>query len=154
MLMKEALRRPGKPRQTPWCRATVSCPREVVPAVEAVVAAMADEGYAERDLFSMRLALEEALVNAVKHGNRGDPSLRVNVRSWVGPDEALVEVEDEGPGFDRGGVPDPIAPENLGRSCGRGLLLMRTYMDWVRHSGPGNCVTLCRYRSPRPGGTP
>ncbi len=142
--------RPARRHDTPWRRVSLSGLGEVVPAVEAVVAVMAAEGYAERDLFAMRLALEEAVINGVKHGNRGDPSRRVFVRYRVGPDEALVEVEDEGPGFDHGSVPDPTAPENLERSCGRGLLLMRTYLDWMRHNGPGNCVTLCRYRSDRP----
>jgi serine/threonine-protein kinase RsbW len=140
---------PGERRHTRWRRASLSRIGEVVPAVEAVVAAMAAEGYAERDLFTTRLALEEAVVNGVKHGNRGDPSRHVSVRYRVGPDGVLVEVEDQGPGFDPGGVPDPTAPENLGRPCGRGLLLMRSYVDWVRHNARGNCVALCKYRTPR-----
>jgi serine/threonine-protein kinase RsbW len=154
LMTNEAPSRPARQCGTAWRRASLSQPGEVVPAVEAVVAAMAAEGYSERGLFAMRLAQEEAVVNGVKHGNRGDPARRVTVRYRVGPVEALVEVEDEGPGFDHGRVPDPTAPENLERPCGRGLLLMRSYMDWVRHNGCGNCVTLCKYRSPPPAGPP
>ena len=55
--------------------------------------------------------------------------------------------EDEGPGFDPHQVPDPLAPENLEKSSGRGLLLMRTYMTWIRYNECGNQVTLCKQRS-------
>ena len=138
---------PGKQRSTPWHRASLSCLDEVVPTVEAVVAAMAAVGYAEEDLFAMRLALEEALVNGIKHGNRGDPALRVSVRYRVGPEQALVGVEDQGPGFNPADVPDALAPGNLERPCGRGLLLMRAYLTWVRYNDRGNAVTLCKARS-------
>jgi serine/threonine-protein kinase RsbW len=138
---------PGQPRTTPWHRASLSCPGEVVPTVEAVVAAMAAAGYAEKDLFAMRLALEEALVNGIKHGNQGDPARRVFVRYRVGPEQALVEVEDQGPGFDPAGVPDPLAPGGLERPGGRGLLLMRAYLTWVRYNDRVNAVTLCKSRS-------
>jgi serine/threonine-protein kinase RsbW len=137
----------GKQRSTPWHWASLSGLDEVVPTVEAVVAAMAAAGYAENDLFAMRLGLEEALVNGLKHGNRGDPARRVSVRYRVGPELALVVVEDQGPGFNPGDVPDPLAPENLERACGRGLLLMRAYLTWVRYNDRGNAVTLCKSRS-------
>jgi serine/threonine-protein kinase RsbW len=138
---------PGERWSTPWHRADLSRLDEVVPTVEAVVAAMAAAGYAENDLFAMRLGLEEALVNGIKHGNRGDPARRVSVRYRVGPEQALAEIQDEGPGFNPGDVPDPLAPENLERACGRGLLLMRAYLTWVRHNDRGNTVTLCKSRS-------
>jgi serine/threonine-protein kinase RsbW len=121
---------------------------EVGRAVAAVAAAMAREDYPERDRFGLRLALEEALVNALRHGNRGDPSRRVAVRWRVTRDCVLVEVEDEGEGFDAARVPDALAPENLGRPCGRGLFLMRHYLDGVRYHGRGNRVTLGKRRSP------
>jgi serine/threonine-protein kinase RsbW len=120
---------------------------DILPVLVAVAAAMADEGYTERDIFGMRLALEEALVNAIKHGHRGDQTRRVRVRYHVSGAEALVHVEDEGPGFDPDRVPDPLAPENLERAGGRGLLLMRAYLTSVRYNDPGNAVTLCQLRS-------
>ena len=120
---------------------------DVVPFLDALVEALAGLGYPSRDCAGVRLALEEAVVNGLRHGNGGDPARRVWVRYHVRPDALLVEVEDEGPGFDPGQVPDPTLSENLARPCGRGLLLMRHYMTWVRFSGRGNRVTLCKYRS-------
>jgi serine/threonine-protein kinase RsbW len=61
--------------------------------------------------------------------------------------EALAEVQDQGPGFDPEAVPDPMAPENLDRPCGRGLLLIRHYTTWVRYHDCGNLVTLCKHRT-------
>ena len=120
---------------------------EVVPFLDGLVAALAGLGYPSRDCAAVRLALEEAVVNGLRHGNGGDPTKRVRVRCLLWPDALLAEVEDEGPGFDPGRVPDPTLPENLDRPGGRGLLLMRHYMTWVRFSGRGNCVTLCKDRS-------
>jgi serine/threonine-protein kinase RsbW len=120
---------------------------EVAGVVEAVAAEMAAAGYPKKDAFAARLALEEALVNAVKHGNQGDPSKQVQVRYDLSEERLLVDVEDEGCGFDPAEVPDPLAPENLERSCGRGLHLIRSYMTWVRHNERGNRVTLCRHRT-------
>ncbi len=119
--------------------------------VEGVLSALCQEltaaGYAEKDVFAVRLALDEAIVNGIKHGNRGDPGKFVCVRYEITPDSLRVEVEDQGEGFDPNLVPDPLAPENLERSSGRGLFLMRAYMTWVRYSERGNAVTLCKYRS-------
>jgi serine/threonine-protein kinase RsbW len=107
---------------------------------------MADAGYPETDCRSMRVALQEAVANAVKHGNHGDPSRQVRIRVRLEPEQVLAEVEDEGEGFDPGRVADPRAAENLERPGGRGLLMMRHYTDWVRHNEKGNRVTLCRRR--------
>jgi serine/threonine-protein kinase RsbW len=120
---------------------------DALPVLDIVAAEMAAAGYPEQDRIGFRLALEEALVNAIRHGNRGDPSRRVRVRLQVGPDRVLAEVEDEGEGFGPARVPDPRAPENLGRPGGRGLQLMRHYTSWLRYNRLGNCVTLCKERS-------
>jgi serine/threonine-protein kinase RsbW len=122
-------------------------PEEVVPALDRVSAALSAAGYPERDAFALRLALEEALVNALKHGHRCDPSKEVRLRYRVTAEEAVAEVEDQGPGFDPAAVPDPLAPENLEKPSGRGLLLMRRYLSWLRFNERGNVVTLCRRRS-------
>jgi serine/threonine-protein kinase RsbW len=120
---------------------------EVSPLLERVVAAMEAEGYPEQDVFAVRLALEEAVVNALKHGHKNDPGKEVAVRYHVDPERFMAQVEDQGPGFDPDAVPDPLAPENLEKSCGRGLLLMRHYLTWLRHNPRGNSVTLCKHRS-------
>jgi serine/threonine-protein kinase RsbW len=108
---------------------------------------MSRAGYPEKDVFGARLALEEAVVNAVRHGNRCDPSKWVTVRYAVGPERVLAEVHDEGSGFDPERVPDPTALENREQPGGRGLLLMRAYATSVHYNAAGNCVTLCKRRS-------
>ncbi len=115
--------------------------------LDFVAEAMAGESYPQQAVYAVRLALAEALGNAVRHGHRGDPALPVRVRHHVDARRVLVEVEDQGPGFDPAAVPDPTAAENLERPSGRGLFLMRRYVDWVRYNGRGNVVTLCKYRS-------
>jgi len=126
---------------------------EDVNAVLGFVAeAMDAADYPDRDLFAVRLALAEALSNALRHGHRGDPTRPVRVRHHVDARRVLVEVEDQGDGFDPARVPDPRAPENRERPGGRGLVLMRAYMTWVRYNGRGNCVTMCKDRSARPTG--
>jgi serine/threonine-protein kinase RsbW len=130
-----------------WERASVRTPEEMPPVLDAVTAAMRARGYPERDRFGMRLALAEALANALKHGHRGDTSKVARVRYRITAAQARAVVEDEGPGFDPAAVADPLAEENLDRPCGRGLLLMRHYLTSIRYHGCGNCVTLCRCRS-------
>jgi serine/threonine-protein kinase RsbW len=98
----------------------------------------------EHDVFSIKLALEEALVNAIKHGNGLDRSKTVHITYHLHPDRFEVRVTDEGPGFDPADVPDPTAVENLERPCGRGLMLMRHYMSEVSYNGRGNCVSMCK----------
>jgi len=103
--------------------------------------------YGDRDIFCAKLALEEALVNAVKHGNRMDPSKHVTVRYDVNPERLRIQVCDEGEGFDPTAVPDPTAPENIERPCGRGLLLMRRFMSSVVYDDRGNRVVMTKLRS-------
>jgi serine/threonine-protein kinase RsbW len=104
-------------------------------------------GYPKKDIFAVRLALGEAVTNAFRHGNRGDPSKRIHVRYLVTVAEVLLQVEDQGSGFDPDQVPDPLTEPYLDRPGGRGLFLMRTYMTWVSFNREGNRVTLCRQRS-------
>jgi serine/threonine-protein kinase RsbW len=123
-------------------------------AIEAVLAAMAALDYPAQDVFRLHVALEEAVINAIRHGNKNDPRKWVRLRFQVTRDQVLVEVKDQGEGFDPRLVPDPRAPENLERPSGRGLLLMRSYVTWLRHSENGTCVTLCRCRSTHPASSP
>ena len=99
---------------------------------------------ADRDIFCIKLALEEALVNAIKHGNQMDRAKKVRIRYHVLSDRFECSISDEGPGFDPGEVPDPTAPENLERPCGRGLMLMRHYMTEVTYNDRGNSVAMCK----------
>jgi serine/threonine-protein kinase RsbW len=104
-------------------------------------------GYDHKEVFGVRLALEEAMVNAVKHGNRHDPTKRVRASWHVGPNRVMIEIKDEGDGFDPRALPDPCASENFERCCGRGVFLMRHYMSSVRYNKRGNRVTMCLRRA-------
>jgi serine/threonine-protein kinase RsbW len=106
--------------------------------------------YGDRDIFSIKLALEEALVNAIKHGNQMDPDKRVHVSYAVTPERFDIRITDEGPGFNPEDVPDPTLPENLERCCGRGLLLIRKFMTEVSYQGCGNVVTMSKLRNGAP----
>jgi serine/threonine-protein kinase RsbW len=98
----------------------------------------------EKEIFGIRLAVEEALVNAIKHGNQMDRSKKVTVVSFVREQRFEIHVTDEGNGFDPGDVPDPTAVENIERPCGRGLMLMRHYMSEVSFNGRGNSVRMAK----------
>jgi serine/threonine-protein kinase RsbW len=113
--------------------------------LQRVAAQMKSLAWSVNQIFHVRLALEEALVNAIHHGG-GDPRKAVRVWWAVYHDEVEVVIEDEGAGFDPACVPDPREPENLGRSGGRGLLLMRALLTTVCYSERGNRVTLYERR--------
>jgi serine/threonine-protein kinase RsbW len=120
---------------------------EVSRAGEAVLAAVAKCGYGEQDRFAIQLALEEALANAVRHGNAADPGKHVTVEFRVDADCVCVSVEDEGHGFRPDSVPDPTLDENLEKPDGRGVMLMRVYMNEVRYNPAGNKVTMTKRRT-------
>src|SRR5581483_4805243 len=105
---------------------------------EEIEQALQAARYGERDIFSIKLALEEALANAIKHGNQLDPDKRVHIAFTVTPERFDIRITDEGPGFNPDDVPDPTLPENLERCCGRGLLLIRKFMTEVSYHGAGN----------------
>jgi serine/threonine-protein kinase RsbW len=117
---------------------------EIAPVVERFVSELAEAGFCERDIFGMRLAVEEAIVNGIKHGHCGDPSKQVRLRYAVTRHQVLVAIEDEGPGFDPDAVPDPLSAENLERPSGRGVFLMRCYMTSVQYNVRGNAVVMCK----------
>lgn len=100
--------------------------------------------YNSDSLFAIKLSLEEAMVNAVKHGNKFDERKHVYIEALVGPSQTEVIVEDEGPGFDRGIVPDPTAPENLEKCSGRGILLIEAYMSSAAWSNNGRRLHMVK----------
>lgn len=90
------------------------------------------------------IALDEAIVNAIKHGNKGDPSKSVRVVAELSARGARFTVRDEGLGFSRDGLPDPTDPLRLLVPSGRGLLLISHIMDDVRHNECGNEICMSR----------
>jgi serine/threonine-protein kinase RsbW len=129
-----------------------SDPAEARRVQDAIEQALLANHYDEREVFSIKLALEEALVNAIKHGNQMDRSKKVLIRYRIAPERFDVRIIDEGKGFNPDDVPDPMAVENLERPCGRGLLLIRHYMTEVVYHPPGNRLSMSMIRSSRPNG--
>lgn len=90
------------------------------------------------------IALDEAFVNAVKHGNQFDPQKNVRISVDVSPQEATFTFEDEGEGFDVAKIPDPRDPENLFKTSGRGVLIIHNVMDAVQYNERGNRITMVK----------
>jgi serine/threonine-protein kinase RsbW len=104
-------------------------------------------GWPEEDKFGIHLSVEEALMNAIKHGNQRDPEKFVHVEFYLNDSLLRVSVTDEGDGFDPNDVPDPTLDENLELPSGRGLMLMRTFMSFVEYNAKGNGVVMEKKRT-------
>ena len=113
---------------------------------ERIMGLLETRAYPDRDLFGVRLALEEAIVNAIKHGNGMDPSKEVRIDCSFDDDRVTIVIEDEGPGFDVTSVPDPTSEENLDKPGGRGIMLMRSFMSRVEYNDSGNRLLLEKVR--------
>jgi len=113
---------------------------------ERIMQEVARCGYDADDTFAIKLALEEALMNAMKHGNKLDRSKKVHVQAKISRRRAEITVEDEGPGFDRRSVPDPTTEENLCKCSGRGILLIEAYMNKVIWSKHGRRVKMIKLK--------
>jgi serine/threonine-protein kinase RsbW len=114
--------------------------------VEQVLARLRRHEWSEHDIFAVHLATEEALVNAVRHGNGGDPTKQVGFVCRLADDRVRIEISNQGPGFDPEGIPDPTRPDRLLMPGGRGLALIRGFMSTVEYHDHGRRVVLERVR--------
>ncbi|MCE9605399.1 MAG: ATP-binding protein [Planctomycetia bacterium] len=114
--------------------------------LESILARLEGENWFPHDIFGVHLALEEALVNAVKHGNRMDEAKSVHVECKLSPERLYIRIRDEGPGFKIDDVPDCTEEENLDKCSGRGIMLMRNFMSFVEYNDVGNMVTMEKSR--------
>jgi serine/threonine-protein kinase RsbW len=105
--------------------------------------------WTRRDIFGVHLAVDEALVNAILHGNALDQSKHVHFCCWLSPRKVRVEITDEGPGFNPDILPDPTDCEHLARPGGRGVMLMRAFMSRVEFQDRGNHIVLEKNRTAR-----
>lgn len=106
-------------------------------------------GFDADEALNVGLAVREAVINAIVHGNGQDPSLEVDITLQVGPDGLTARVRDQGSGFDPDAAPDPTESENLLMTSGRGLLLIRAFVDQVeftRDGGKGTEITMVKRR--------
>ena len=117
-------------------------------AEELAVGVAQAAGFDEDDLMKIGMAVRESMVNAVVHGNRYNAHKKVHFAVYRNGERYQITVADEGDGFDVASLPDPLAPENLLRTSGRGIFLMRSFMDDVqirRRDPAGMEVTLVKY---------
>jgi serine/threonine-protein kinase RsbW len=122
-----------------------SIPSDTSVACELIrdfVRQMEQAGHAENLIFAVHMALEEAIVNAIKHGNIYDNNKNVFVRAAFSEDRFEATVIDEGDGFDPSQIPDPCAEENIELTSGRGLKLIANFMDEVRFGMGGRQVVM------------
>ncbi len=112
-------------------------------AEERLLTLMEGQGYGEAARFAVRLAFEEAVINAFRHGHKGLPAdTPADISLRIGPEEAVIAVTDQGPGFDPVRVPDCTLDENLEKTSGRGLMLIRSFMSGVRHEMGGRRLVM------------
>jgi len=116
-------------------------------AMDAIIEHIEALDYPKASRFAIRLALEEAIVNAFKHGHRELPGEPIVLDASIGASEIVLSIKDSGPGFDPQDIPDPTLDENLDKPGGRGLMLIRAYMTEVRHLDGGTRLEM-RYRRP------
>jgi serine/threonine-protein kinase RsbW len=104
-------------------------------------------GYSKDDQFAIHLALEEAVVNAVRHGNKQDTEKDIVIEYDLSPEKIELWVTDQGGGFKPGDVADPRSGENIYKAGGRGVLLIKSYMNSVEYNKTGNSVHMTKLNS-------
>jgi serine/threonine-protein kinase RsbW len=113
-------------------------------AEESVRRCAQDAGFGESDQFFIGLAIREILINAMKHGNGFDPGKKVGFEVSVDGQDLIMDVTDQGAGFELAAVPDPLRPENLERLSGRGIAMARKIMDEVSVTANSPCGSHVR----------
>ncbi|MCM8830805.1 MAG: ATP-binding protein [Candidatus Omnitrophica bacterium] len=99
----------------------------------------------EDDIFDIRISLEEAIVNAIKHGNKLNPKLSVDIFLKIIDKSLIIEIKDEGEGFDINNLPDPTSFDNLEKLSGRGLFLIKNLMDEVELLDRGRKIRMIKF---------
>lgn len=107
---------------------------------------LGEHGWPSADIFSIHLAAEEAIVNAIVHGNKLDDTKKVHVACLVSPTLARIEITDEGDGFNPADVPDCTQDDRLDVPSGRGVMLIHNFMTKVEYNAKGNQVVMEKSR--------
>ena len=130
-------------------RMTLESELSSVDQVETQAEGLAREaGFDEDTSSQIAMVAREAVINAILHGNKKDPGKQVHVSLELNDEALRIKIADEGPGLDPDTVPDPLAPENILRSSGRGIFLMKAIMDEVHFHqlNPGTEIEMIKYR--------
>ncbi len=135
---------------------TLDSTLETVDSAEEKASHIAKElGFAEDEIMQISMAVREGAVNAVLHGNAYAPDKKVTLAFERTPEELIITIRDQGQGMDLSKIPNPLAPENLLKTSGRGIFLMRSFMDTVeiRPSQAGTELKLIKHvHGPTAGG--
>jgi len=118
----------------------------VVEVCKEILAKLEEHKFDKDDIFAVHLTFEEAFLNAVKHGNKMDPTKKVKIDYSVNAEKVEITITDEGAGFEPESVDDPRFGAGLYEPGGRGLLIMNSYMDIVKYNEQGNSVYMVRYK--------
>ena len=113
---------------------------------DTIISEVRAQNYSEDEVFATHLAVEEALTNALEHGNGNDSKKTITVGYTVSPKRIDISVTDQGFGFKPDEVPDPRCGKNIYKTFGRGVLLMRSYMDKVEYNQTGNSVHMVKFK--------
>ena len=123
---------------------------DAVEIVRDVVQRLEENGWKSRDVFGIHIAMEEALMNAIKHGNGLDCEKQVHIEIKITESDFYARITDDGDGFDLEAVPDPTADENLEKTSGRGVMLIKNFVDKVAYNEKGNSIELFKSKTPQP----
>jgi serine/threonine-protein kinase RsbW len=134
--------------KTPISRSAAvgSIPTAITEVCRKILSELKEGDFSQEDIFAVHLAMEEAFINAISHGNEMNSDKKVKIDYSVGLDKVEIFMMDEGNGFDPNLIPDPRSGENLYKTEGRGLLLINSYMDVVEFNEQGNRVHMVRYK--------
>lgn len=121
-------------------------PTAVERVCKQILAELDANEFTEDNIFAVHLALEEAFVNAVTHGNKMDPDKKVRIEYLINGDKIEISLTDQGDGFDASLIPDPRWGDNLYKTGGRGLFLIRSYMDIVEFNEQGNRIRMVKHK--------
>ena len=123
-------------------RTIPSASSPMLAAMDDIVKLAKEMKWNDDAVFALRMGLDEAISNAIRHGNKSNPDKQVEIEVAFAGRSAHIRILDQGEGFDPAKVPDPRQPENLDRPGGRGLLLIRAYMKKVDWNPKGNQIQL------------
>lgn len=127
-------------------------PKMVIPStltelprvLQAIVEPAEAQGFGKDEIFAIRLSLDEAITNAIHHGNKNDPNKKITIEFTVDDQAVRIDITDEGPGFQPKDLPDPTREENLTTPSGRGVMLIEAYMTEVSFNPKGNRITMIK----------
>ena len=118
----------------------------IAEAREWLLSSLKEHNFNKDNIFAVHLAFEEALHNAVQHGNKMDTKKKIKIDCLISSDKVELSITDEGSGFDPNSIPDCRCGENLYKTEGRGLLLIRSYMDVVEFNEKGDSLHMTKYK--------